>query len=98
MSHALCTPLMQLPQEVRELAECPFPVEWQPVVSLLQIQAPEIDGNSLRDTLKRKEACRTLQFQDLVQRVEAGADQGLLDAKAAWDAFLTGGGEPTAFV
>lgn len=52
---------MQLPEDVRALEDCPFPVEWQPVVSILQFQTPEIDGLALRDTLLRKEMIRVVQ-------------------------------------
>lgn len=54
-------PVVQLPEDVRALEECPFPVEWQPVVTMLQFQTPQIDGLSLRDTLLRKEKIRVVQ-------------------------------------
>jgi hypothetical protein len=53
----------QLPEDVRALEDCPFPVEWQPVVSILQFQTPEIDGLALRDTLLRKEKIRVVQVR-----------------------------------
>eukprot|EP00983_Pelagomonas_calceolata_P125990 1161263-Pelagomonas_calceolata.AAC.6 len=52
---------VHLPEDVRALEECPFPVEWQPVVSMLQFQTPEIDGLALRNTLLRKEKIRVVQ-------------------------------------
>lgn len=69
-------PLMQLPEDVRALEECPFPVEWQPVASILQFQTPEIFGDSHRDTLKQKELVRWLQVVDLLLRTDPSTPLG----------------------
>lgn len=58
------------------MEECPFPVEWQPVVSILQFQTPEIHGESHRDTLKRKELVRWLQVMDLLLSLDPASQLG----------------------
>lgn len=77
----------QLPEDVRALEECPFPVQWQPVVSILQFQAPDIDGPALRSTLLRKEKVRLLQLYDLVLRLDP-ATQLYTDVRAAMETHL----------
>lgn len=55
---------VQLPEELRALAECPFPLDWKPVVTILAHQG-EVHGEGLRETLRRKGLARMVVVMDL---------------------------------
>lgn len=86
-----CVPVTpQLPDDVRELTECPFPVDWQPVVSILQCQNPEVNAEGLRDTLKRKDVVRVLNANDLALRADPATEPGQ-EIRAAMEAHVSAG-------
>ncbi len=75
---------------MKDLAECPFEVVWQAVVSVLQFQSPEINGKGLKETLKRKELLRTLVVSDLLLRLDPASPLGA-EVRAAMEAHVTTG-------
>jgi hypothetical protein len=86
----------QLPQDVRDLADAPFPVRWSPVVALVELSAG-LHAGPLKDTLRRKELVRTLLVNDLVARLDP---EGQLaeDMRPAQEEHVTGGGSYETFV
>lgn len=73
---------------MRELSECPFPLDWQPVVSV--VQAPEINLAGLQDTLKRKGLVRVLGVMDLAQRADPATELGQ-ELRAAMEGHVSAG-------
>ena len=94
-SHVCLTTSVQLPQEVRDLAEPPFTVDWHPVAIIVSV-APGTGLLALKDTLKRKEVVRTPAISDLILRLEPGS-QLALEITAAQDEHWNAGGDPAAF-
>ncbi len=86
---ALLLPRAQLPQDVRELAEPPFEVDWHAVAAVFQLDAA-VRPDPLKDTLKRKELVKTLSVADLVARLDPATPLGQ-EVRAAQEAHLAEG-------
>lgn len=78
------------------MTEAPFPVRWQPVVTLLELDSA-IRPAPLKDTLKRKEVMRPLLISDLVARLEPEG-QLATDIRPAQEEFVAAGGTYETFV
>lgn len=66
---------------------------WEPVVSLLHFQTPELDGKGLRDTLRRKDLVRVLNLLDLVLRLDPASELAL-EVRPPLEAHVAAGNAP----
>ena len=80
---------MQLPEDIKALTECPFPVTWRAVVSVVDF-GKYTDGKGLKSTLKRKELARHLVLVDIVQRLDPASALGQ-EARPVFEAHLATG-------
>ena len=87
---------MQLPQDVRDMAEAPFPVRWHPVVTVMELDSA-IKPQPLKDTLKRKELVRNLLISDLLARLDPEG-QLATDIRPGQEEHVNAGGTYETFV
>lgn len=85
-----CRGPSQLPEDVKALTDCPFPVQWQPVVYMLQCQTPEVSASALKETLKRKGCTRAISLNELALRLDPASELGV-EVRAAMEAHVTAG-------
>ena len=86
---------MQLPQDVRDLEQPPFEVDWNPVAAIFQLD-PLVKADPLKDTLKRKELARTLAMYELALRTDPATPLGT-EARAAMDNHTAAGSAVETF-
>ena len=89
------TTFLQLPQDVRDLAEPPFVVDWHPCVSIVCLAAGT-GVAALKETLRRKEVVRTPVISDLILRLDP-VTQLAQEISAAQEDHFNAGGAPDAF-
>jgi hypothetical protein len=81
-----------MPEDIRGLAECPFPKHWQPIVCLLEAQTPALDAGGLRETLQRKGVVRLVgSLTDMALRLDSASSALGQDIRASMEAHLATG-------
>lgn len=87
----LLTFALQLPEDVRGMTECPFPVKWSPLATVVTL-ASQIKLDPLRATLKRKEQIRHLNVSELALRLDPASPLAV-ELRDPMDAFVASGGQ-----
>ena len=89
-------PTAQLPDDIKQLQEPPFTVQWQPVVTLVQLSS-RIRPEPLKETLRRKEQARTPDMFDLSLRLDLTTPLGQ-EVRAAQEEHVVAGGTWDSFM